>query len=262
MTKSVVITGSTRGIGYGLAQAFLARDCWVTLSGRTQAAVDKAEAGLSAHNGAEKVLGVVCDVTDYAQVQALWKAAKDRFGQVDIWINNAGVSNPSQEVWKLSPADYQAVVTTNLIGALNGAKAAITGMLEQGSGSLYNMEGYGSGGSSRRMVGMAPYGATKAGLAFLTASLAVEVKNTPVIVCAIRPGMVATDLVTKRLPPEDLQRMKGMLSMIAERVETVTPWIADKILANHKNGVVFSYSSTWKILGRFLMSPFRKRNVF
>ena len=80
--KSIVITGSTRGIGFGLADAFLALGCQVTVSGRAQASVDRAVADLAARHGeAGRVAGFPCNVTRLEELQALWDAARARFGQ-------------------------------------------------------------------------------------------------------------------------------------------------------------------------------------
>ena len=86
----VVITGSTKGIGLGLAREFLRRGHDVVVSSRGSAAVEKAVAGLRADFPGRKVVGKVCDVADFAQVQSLWDAAVAGLGSVDIWVNNAG----------------------------------------------------------------------------------------------------------------------------------------------------------------------------
>jgi NAD(P)-dependent dehydrogenase (short-subunit alcohol dehydrogenase family) len=88
--KIVVITGSTRGIGFGLAEAFLDLGCAVVVNGRSQTSVDQAIQRLAVRHNTEQILGFAADVADLAQVEAMWSAAIDRFGQVDIWINNAG----------------------------------------------------------------------------------------------------------------------------------------------------------------------------
>ena len=88
--KTIVITGSTRGIGYGMATAFLEMGCAVVISGRQQAVVDQAVSALADRFGAEKVFGTACDVRKLDQVQGLWDAAAAHFGRIDIWINNAG----------------------------------------------------------------------------------------------------------------------------------------------------------------------------
>jgi len=96
--KIVVVTGSTRGIGYGLAQAFLERDCKVVVSTRTQSSVEQAVETLGAKFGRERVIGQMCEVTDYQQVKALWDAAKSHYGRVDLWVNNAAIGSPQHWV--------------------------------------------------------------------------------------------------------------------------------------------------------------------
>jgi NAD(P)-dependent dehydrogenase (short-subunit alcohol dehydrogenase family) len=261
--KIVVITGSTRGIGYGLADSFLALGCAVTINGRTQEAVEKAVAELSAKHKADRVFGCPGDVTDFERVQALWDGAKAHYGRIDIWINNAGVGHRQIKFWELSAGQIQSVVSTNLIGAMYGSKVALRGMLDQGSGALYNMEGGGSDG--RKMADLALYGSTKCGLRYLDECLALETRGTPVLAGALRPGMVVTDFLTKGFedrPPEDWERAKRIFNILADRVETVTPWLARKVLANDKNGVCISWTSTWKVMGRFLTASFRKRDLF
>lgn len=260
--KTIVVTGSTRGIGYGLADAFLARGCSVTISGRHQASVDEAASKLAATHGTERVFGHPCDVTDLQQVQGLWDASRARWGPIDIWINNAGIAHAQTDLWAQAAEEMAAVVETNIIGTLYGARVALTGMLEQGSGSLYNMEGLGSDG--RRVEGLTVYGTTKYGLRYLTEALVEETKGTPVIVGALRPGMVLTDLLTKQYEdrPEDWERAKRIFNILADRVETVTPWLADRVLANTRHGARFRWLSRGKVMGRFLMAPFGKRDLF
>jgi NAD(P)-dependent dehydrogenase (short-subunit alcohol dehydrogenase family) len=260
--KIVTITGSTRGIGYGLADSFLKLGCAVTISSRTPEAVDKAVAELSTTYGADRVLGQVCDVTDFEQVQALWDTAKARFGQIDIWINNAGLSNPMLKFWEQPPQRLRAVVETNLIGAMYGCKVAVEGMLEQGFGAIYNLEGFGSDG--RKMEGLTLYGITKYALRYLDDSLAKELEGTPVRAGAFRPGMVITELVTGQYEAgsDEWERAKRVFNIIADRPETVTPWLAERALENDRNGARIAWSSPLKIAMRFLAAPFRKRNLF
>jgi len=191
--KTVVITGSTRGIGYGLADPFLGLGSDVVINGRTPNTVESAVARLSAKHGAEQVFGYPCDVTDLEQVQALWEEARERYGQIDVWISNAGISRPQTDFCDHPAERIRAVVSTNLIGTMYGSKVALQRMREQGSGAIYSLEGLGSDG--RKVEGLAVYGTTKAGLRYLNQSLAQETKGTGLIVGALRPGMVLTDLV-------------------------------------------------------------------
>jgi short-subunit dehydrogenase len=125
------------------------------------------------------------------------------------------------------------------------------------------MEGYGSRDSGRLVNGLALYGTTKAALAFLDTSLIEEVKGTPVIVGRLLPGMVVTDLLLNQRSgdPAEWERSKRVFNILADRVETVTPWLANQVLANQKNGVRISWTSGMKIMLRFLTAPFTRRKV-
>jgi NAD(P)-dependent dehydrogenase (short-subunit alcohol dehydrogenase family) len=191
--KSIVITGSTRGIGFGLADAFLALGCQVTVSGRAQASVDRAVADLVARHAAGRVAGLPCNVTRLEELQALWEAARARFGDVDIWINNAGVSNARNDYWDLDPEDARCVIETNVIGSLYGCTVALRGMRAQGHGAVYNLEGLGSSGG-RKVRGLSVYGTSKAALRYFDDALVLETEGTPVIVGAIQPGMILTEM--------------------------------------------------------------------
>jgi NAD(P)-dependent dehydrogenase (short-subunit alcohol dehydrogenase family) len=261
--KTIVITGSTRGIGYNLADAFLSLDCAVAINGRTPTSVESAVDSLSSKYSVDRVLGCPGDAANFKQAQSLWDTAKAHFGKIDLWINNAGIAHPQSDFWLLTPEQIEMVVQTNLVGAMYGSVVALRGMLAQGFGSLYNVEGLGSDG--RRIVkGLALYASTKAGLAYFDTVLMQEAAGTPVLVGAIRPGMVATDMITTQYTnkPQEWERAKRILSIIADRPETVAPWIAGQVLANTKNGVRISYSSGAKVFLRFLTAPFNKRNVF
>ena len=262
MNKSIVITGSTRGIGYSLADAFLAKDCAVTISGRANESVDEAVAKLRAGYIQDHIFGYPCNVTDFAQVQKLWESARNHFGRIDIWINNAGIAVPMMKFWELSEGQYAEVVQTNILGTMYGTKVALAGMVSQGYGAVYNMEGFGARGQN--MHGMTLYGSTKASVHFITCSLAEETQGTAVISGAISPGMVITDMITQQFKgrEEELEKAKRVLNIIAERPETVAPVLAEKILNNQKNGVTISYTSPVKIMLKFLTAPINRRDLF
>lgn len=260
--KIVVITGSTRGIGYGLADAFLAQGCSVIVSGRAQESVDQARAELSKRHEPAKITGLACDVSRFQQVQALWDFAVSRFEKVDIWVNNAGQGQGQTPLWELDSQIIESLIDANCKGALFGCKVAVSGMLKQGSGAIYNMEGFGSDG--RKMKGLTLYGSSKRALAYITDSLALELKGTGVIVGGLRPGMVATELITKPYEgnPEKWKKVERLFNIVSDRVETVTPWLVRKMLANKKNGVRFKWFSGAKAARRFLAAPFVKRKIF
>ena len=260
--KTIVITGSTRGIGYGLADAFLAHGCNVLISGRTTQAVETATSQLGKTYPDDRISGSPCNVTQAQQVQSLWDTAQSRFGQVDIWINNAGISGEKKKIWEHTATSALAVIDTNICGAIYGSQVAISGMLAQGHGAIYNMEGMGSDGRSHD--GLSLYGTSKYALKYFTDALVLETKETPLIIGALRPGMVITKLVTDQYAeqPEELERIKRIFNIIADSVDRVAPYLANRILENQKTGVRIKYTSGLRLLGRFFVYPFKKRDLF
>lgn len=258
--QTIVITGSTRGIGLGLAREFLGAGHRVVITGRTQVAVDGA---LRELGHPDRTLGQVLDVRSLEAQQAVWDAAVARFGQVDMWINNAAIATDRVLLADLPADQIRQTVDTNLLGTLYGCKVAIAGMLKQpGGGRVFTFEGFGSDGIAR--PGLSVYGATKRALRYLTASLAKECAGTKVLVGSLSPGIVATDLLlysSKGRDPGDWERAKRTLNILGDTVETVTPYLAREALALTKQGGKIAWLTPGKVLGRFLMSFFRKRDV-
>jgi NAD(P)-dependent dehydrogenase (short-subunit alcohol dehydrogenase family) len=255
--KIIVITGSTRGIGFGLAREFLRRGCGVTVTSRDAGRVGEAAERLAGEFGVEAVFGQTCDVTDFESVRALWEAAVRRFGGVDIWINNAGVSHRQADLPALAPEDIRTVVATNLTGTLYGCRVALGGMRGRG-GAVYNLEGLGSAG--RRIQGLHLYGTTKYAVAYLTDALAAETKGSGVIVGAIRPGMVLTELITSQYTgrDEDWRRLQRLFRIIASDVADVAPFLAERVLANRRNGARIVYRNPGRMLRRAFQSLFAR----
>jgi len=255
--RSIVVTGSTRGIGLGLAREFLKRGCQVTVVGRSQESVDKALAELGA--GAQAT-GIPADVAKRADMQRVWDHAAATFGKVDIWINNAGISLPSKPFWETSEEDWHQIVDINYHGAVNGSAVAASNMLAQGFGYIWNMEGYGSDGMNRG--GMAPYGSTKYALRYFTTTLVKDLKDKPVGAGFLSPGIVVTDLLTgdyDGMPPQVFEKVKKTLRILADRVETVTPFLADGVLATDKSGARVAWLTKGKAARRFATAKWSKR---
>jgi NAD(P)-dependent dehydrogenase (short-subunit alcohol dehydrogenase family) len=257
--KTVVITGSTRGIGKGMAREFLKRGHNVVVSGRgAEAALAAATALGREATGGARALAVACEVTDYAQVEGLWDQAKTAFGTVDAWINNAGVSNSRFPVGRLPQAEVESVPRTNLIGTLYGAKVALAGMRAQGHGAIYNFEGFGSNGF--KSPGMSLYGCTKFAITYFTKALIAETRGGPVRVGYLSPGIVVTDMILgekARIPPRAWAATARIYNILADRVETVTPWLVERMLADTKHGSRFAWLTPRKSLARFLGARFR-----
>jgi len=261
--KTIVITGSTRGIGFALAREFLKRDCQVVISGRSETTVKNSVEKIKAEFPEAQIAGFPCDVTQYNDLISLWKFSKTRFGKIDIWMNNAGVSNEQASSWEIPVDEMRSVVETNILGELFGTKVAMQGFLDQGFGAIYNVEGLGANGKTNNVKGLSIYGMTKAGLHYYNKCLFKEVDHPQIIAGALQPGMVLTDLVKGQYEekPEEWEKVKGILEVIASPIDDVAPWMANKILKNHKNGAYFHYGGTFRILKRLILSLFRKKQV-
>lgn len=255
----VVITGSTRGIGRGLAVEFLRRGHSVVVTGRSAAAVARAAAELGALG---PVLGQVLDVRSLEANQATWDGAVARFGRVDIWICNAAIATDHLPFGELPGEQIAATLGTNLTGTLYGTRVALAGMLRQGGGRIYTFEGFGS--NDMMSPGLTVYGSTKRAIRYFTAAIAREYAGSPVLVGALSPGMVPTDLLiysSRSDDPAQWARTKRMMNILADRVETVTPWLVEQALANRRQGARIEWLTRGKALRRFLMAPFVKRDL-
>jgi NAD(P)-dependent dehydrogenase (short-subunit alcohol dehydrogenase family) len=182
--QSVVITGGTRGIGAGLARAFLQAGCQVVVCGRTP----PADQELLPAAGGRTAVFCPADVREPGQAARLISTAADQFGRVDVVISNAGGS-PEAAAASASPRFHQKIIELNLIAPLHVAQSANAVMQTQPGGGSIIMIGSVSG--SRPSPGTAAYGAAKAGLQHLVTSLAIE-WAPKVRLNTVAPGFVAT----------------------------------------------------------------------
>lgn len=255
---NVVITGSTRGIGRGLAEQLLTRGHDVVVSGRSEDTVAAAVAELETV-GSGQVSGAACDVRDPKSLQGLWDLAVERFGRVDAWVNNAGVSTARRPLWELDADEVDAVVDTNLKGTLHGMRIALAGMHAQGGGIVYNVEGFGSSG--QKADGMAAYGATKRAVRYLNQAIGKDLADDAVRVGVISPGIVVTDLLTADYDgqPDKFEQAKKIFNILGDDVETVTSFVADGIVAGKDS---IHWLTRGKAARRFMTAPFTKRDLF
>ena len=230
------------------------------VNGLSPSTVDQVIEKLSAKHGAGRLNGAAADMADWAQVEALWATAVTQFGQVEIWINNAGLGHDILPMWQLPPERVKTIVDTNILGLMYGSRVAIHGILAQGRGQLYNMKGAGSNGHVRN--GMTVYATSKAAVHLFSQALIQEPAGTAVQVGTISPGMVVTDLLLDPMhtDPAIFVRSKRIFNILSDRVETVTPFLAQKILENDRNGVRIEWLTRPKMFWRFLSAPFSKRN--
>jgi NAD(P)-dependent dehydrogenase (short-subunit alcohol dehydrogenase family) len=258
---AAVITGSTRGLGLALAEELLKRGCRVTVSGRTLESVQGAVALLRAYG--ERVHGLACDVGDPDQVQELWGGAARHWGRVDLWINNAGLPQEYVPAWELEPQAMARLISTNLLGTIYGSRTALRGMIAQGGGAIYNLEGWGSDGARRN--GLTVYGTSKCAIRYFTRGLADEAAGTPVLVGSLSPGMMVTDFLTgpmRHMTESEARRLRRIVNILGDRPQTVARFLAPRVLANRRHRARIAWLTGPRAMTRFLTAGLRRRDLF
>jgi NADP-dependent 3-hydroxy acid dehydrogenase YdfG len=237
MDKVVVITGASAGIGAELGKQLAANGCKVVLAARRKAELDKVAAEVG-----DDALAVVTDVTKRSDVDALCKAALDRFGRIDVWVNNAG-RGISRSVADLTDDDLDAMWRDNMKSVVYGMQAVLPHFKARNEGQIVNV----SSGLSRAPLGpvRAAYGAVKSAVNMLSASLRVELRATHpgIHVTVLLPGVVATEfglnslgtgIVDNRKLP-GAQPVEGAAKAIVDVIEHpkpeayTSPYIAELI---------------------------------
>lgn len=259
--KHAVITGSSSGIGLGTAREFLKNGFSVTISGRNEKKLISALDQLIKEFNEELVLAKVCDVRSSKDIESLWDAAFEQFGRVDIWVNNAGTGQEYKVITDLNENDINDIIDINIKGLIQCSRIVLKRMGSQGFGAIYNMEGFGSDG--RKMAKLGVYGTSKSAVTYFTKSLIKETKTGKVIIGLISPGMVITELFL-RPTYENEKEAKAFLriaNILADKVETVTPWLVDKMIRNKVHGKRFNWLNNGKAGLRFVRSMFKKRKI-
>ena len=261
--KTVVITGSARGLGYAMAEGFRKNNCNVVISDLKEESLKKAKNNLEEIKSDGKILTVVCNVTNYEDLENLMSETIRNFGKVDIWINNAGVNQPQEPIYKCDKSAIDAIIDIDLKGTIYGSKIAMTQMVNQKEGAIYNIEGYGS--NDAHMSGLNLYGTSKRAVTYLTESLAQEAEGTGVIVGKLAPGIMITQFTTHSLVNQEIDlsdSTKQVYNVLGDSPETVAKFFVENMLKNKKNGVKINWLTNGKAFYRFLTAGFNKRNFF
>jgi len=183
--KVAVVTGGSRGIGYSIAQSLARAGARVAILARDGA---KAQEAASALDPAAR--GFSCDVADAHQVERAVEGVEEAFGQIDILVNNAGTTRDNL-LFRISEDDWDTVLDTNLRGAFLVTKHAARGMIKRRWGRIVNITSVvGISGNK----GQANYTASKAGLIGLTKAVSKELASRNVLVNAVAPGFIDTEL--------------------------------------------------------------------
>ncbi|CAN5692232.1 SDR family oxidoreductase [soil metagenome] len=208
--KVAVITGSTKGIGRALAEDLVRAGARVVISSRTPADVERVAAEVG-EVGPGEAAGIPCDVREPASCRALVSGAVERFGRLDIVVNNAGLGRFAK-IQEMDPADWDVQIRTNLDGVFHVSKAAIPHLMSAGGGWILNV---GSLAGRNAFSGGAAYNATKFGLLGMTEAMMLDLRDDDIRVSCIMPGSVNTHFFGGepgpegdwKLQPEDISQV-------------------------------------------------------
>ncbi|BBY79436.1 3-oxoacyl-ACP reductase FabG [Mycolicibacterium pulveris] len=190
--QTAVITGGAQGLGFAIAERFIAEGARVVLGDLDLAATEAAAKKLG---GDDVALAVRSDVTKLADVETLVNTAVQRFGGLDIMVNNAGITRDAT-LRKMTEEQFDQVISVHLRGTWNGLKAAAPIMRENKRGAIVNMS---SISGKVGMIGQTNYSAAKAGIVGMTKAASKELAHLGVRVNAIQPGLIRSAM-TEAMP--------------------------------------------------------------
>jgi NADP-dependent 3-hydroxy acid dehydrogenase YdfG len=205
-SKTALVTGGGSGIGLAVARLFLQEGARVAVAGRDEKKLREATRGL---NGGDRLLCHAADVTDPGQVRDLVGAVNERFGPVDVLVNNAGTNLKERTFRELTPEAWDRLIRTNLDGAFYCVHAVLPRMLERKDGVIVNISSI--AGKRAGPLGGAAYVASKFGMTGMGLCLAAEEKDSGIRVSNIYPGEVNTPILEVRPQAVSEQQRRTIL---------------------------------------------------
>ena len=265
--KTAVITGSTRGLGFEMAKRFRAAGWNLVINGVNAERMEASAEKLRALPGSGEVACFAGSVVSTADIQGLIDTAVERFGVIDLWINNAGVNQPMKAIWELTEQEIDAVLNIDLRGAVMGSRLAALQMEKQPEGGfIYNLEGYGS--NEAMMLGLNIYGTSKRAVTHFTQAFARELaeRGSKVKAGRLSPGIMITDFTVKALGGKESidlpEKTKKVYNILGDYPDVVAAHLVDGMLKNEKNNAHIEWLTTGKAAWRFMTAGFNKRNFF
>lgn len=264
--KTVVITGSARGLGFEMAKLFRKANCNVVISDLKEENLIKAQEELNKIESTGIVEYQVCNVTSSKDIQRLIDFTISKFDTIDIWINNAGVNQPDKAIWELTEEEINLVLDVDLKGTMIASKLVMEEMSKHHKGAIYNIEGYGS--NDAMMLGLSVYGTSKRAITYFTQALAKEAeeRQTEVIIGRLSPGIMITDFITNALGDKGKielpEKTKKVYNILGDYPDVVANFLVTEMLKNTKNNAHIEWLTNGKAAWRFMTSSFNKRDFF
>lgn len=257
--KVAVITGGSRGLGLAIAQTYAREGAAVVIASRSSGQVETAVSEL--RKSGAKASGIACDVGDLARVRALADHAVQTFGQIDIWVNNAGLAGIYGPTVSVPVERFETVLKTNIFGVYYGSIVALEHMLPRNSGKLINLLGRGDDGPVKYQNA---YASSKIWVKSFTQALAQEHKDSGVGIYAFNPGLVDTDLLRQVDSIQGYEERLKPLSMIIrwwanppEVPAQKALWLASSA-TDGKTGLVVKVLGRTQIIGGLLRDVGRR----
>lgn len=204
--RVAIVTGGSRGIGLAIAEALAADGASVVISGRDDERLQRVAKDLEGKGYA--VLGLPADAASRADADRLVDTARQRFGRLDVLVNNAGITRDTLLV-RMKDEDWDRVMEVNLRGAFFLTRAATRVMMRQRAGRIINIT---STAGAMGNAGQVNYSAAKAGLIGLTKAAARELAHWSILVNAVAPGLIETDM-SAQIPDSARQALLGQIPL-------------------------------------------------
>ena len=218
--RTALVTGAARGIGLAIAQRLAEEGAHVALVDRDP--VVEATAAAFGETG----MAVVADLTRTAEVDAAVQRVHDRWSRLDIVVNNAGITGRSYPTWELTDEDWHSVIAVDLTAVFLVCRAAVRVMLPRATGRIINIASIAGKEGNPTLV---PYSSAKAGVIGLTKALAKEVVTRGILVNAVAPAVIGTELL-KQMTQETVDLLVSKIPMgrvgRPEEVAALVAWLA------------------------------------
>jgi benzil reductase ((S)-benzoin forming) len=218
--RVAVITGASRGLGAGMAHFFLSQGMRVALCARTQPPFDDDE----------HTLARALDVTDHAAVASFCAETVDRFGRIDVWINNAGLLAPIGPLRENDPAEFARHIDVNIVGTFHGCQSFLRHLHERGGeGVLINIS---SGAARNAYAGWSAYCAGKAAVDRMSESMALEETHHGLRVHAVAPGVIDTEMqsMIRQCHPSQFPQVQKFVDLKEQNNFSTPDFVAEGIL--------------------------------